>query len=265
MFGSDYTGRADGSMASIKSVWAKQEDGRIVPEEDKQHLIDLYDGEIAYLDQWIGTLLEQFDDPAAREGALIVLASDHGESLTEHDYPFNHGGRVYQPSMQAALLIRPPTDLGLEPREIVAPVQTHSICPTILSHLGLPIPKEVAAADLMPLLRGPKDELGDYVMGEASQPWQVEEDHPEEYQNLYKAQMIVDYPWKLIVTPGEDRLELYELDQDPGELTDLASDHPERVSKLRSELNSWRAGSLRRGEHLDPDVQRRLRSLGYLK
>lgn len=265
LFGSDYAGRADGSMASIKSIWAKQEDGRFVSEEDKQHLIDLYDGEIAYLDRWVGSLLERFDDPPTRARTFVVLASDHGESLTEHDYPFNHGGRVYQPSMRAALLIRPPAGLGLIPREIAAPVQTHSICPTILSHLGLSLPEGIAAADLMPLLRGSKKELGDYVMGEASQPWQVEEGHPEEYQNLYKAQMIVDYPWKLIVTPNEDTSELYELEQDPGELLDLAPDHPERVSKLQSELNRWRENSLRSGTHLDSVVQRRLRSLGYLK
>jgi len=265
LYGSGYQGPANGSMEYLQDLWDREASGVSPTEMDLQRLVDLYDGEVAYLDHWLGPLFNWLDQPERRARTLVVIAADHGESLTEHDYLFNHGLHLYQPSMHVPLLVRPPGRMDWQPRSLDVPVQTHSIGPLILAHAGLAAPAGSSGDHLGVLIWGEPPWRCPAAFGEASQPWIVEQQYPGEYQNLHKAQMVVDYPWKLIVTPYRGQVELYDLQRDPAELVDVASEHPERVEEMRRELARWRGEELRIGARIDPEVLRRLRSLGYLK
>jgi hypothetical protein len=103
------------------------------------------------------------------------------------------------------------------------------------------------------------------AFAEASQPWRVERGHPNEYRNLRKAVMGVRYPWKLILTPYLDRIELYDLDRDPEERNDVSRENPEKVEELRRMIEGWRTNARSSPAKPDEENLRRLESLGYVE
>jgi arylsulfatase len=99
-----------------------------------EHLIALYDGEIAQIDQALTPLLRRVADLG--KPVLTVLTSDHGESLGEHDYHFAHGEYLYEPGLRIPLLFHLPGRIpaGLRVGDLV---QTIDVAPTILGLLGI--------------------------------------------------------------------------------------------------------------------------------
>ncbi len=76
------------------------------PRGDLSHHARAYAAEVAEVDALVGRLLD------ALPGAAVLVASDHGESLTEHGYLFNHGGHTYQPTVRVPMIAVGP---GFEP------------------------------------------------------------------------------------------------------------------------------------------------------
>ncbi|MCZ6695458.1 MAG: sulfatase, partial [Acidobacteria bacterium] len=66
-------------------------------EEQRRSAVALYDGEIVNTDASLGPLLDAID--RFPEPILVVLTSDHGESLGEHDYFYAHGEYLYEPGL----------------------------------------------------------------------------------------------------------------------------------------------------------------------
>ncbi len=226
----------------------------------------LYDAEIAYVDHWIGRLLE-----AADRDTLVVFTSDHGESLGEHGYYFEHGDFVYQASMAIPLVFRWPGRIAAGVR-IDAPVSSLDILPTLLRLVGLEPSSgsDVAGIDLGALLR----------VGAASEPAV-----PRVHYGLSGEALLWGNPrrekggprwtlarrgrWKLVRAPGKEgvRFELYDLEVDPDESTDLATREPERVAELAALLERGPAASLAPAAPptLPLEVEAELRALGYVE
>lgn len=246
LYGDDYEGPADGSMEYLSHLWSKGS-ARIRPShEDLQRLVDLYDGEIAYTDGQLGRLLATIDELGLRDEAIVAVTADHGESLTEHDYLFNHGLHLYEPSLRVPLLVRLPSSYRVEARVISASVQTLDPFPTLLEAAGI---RGAATQDrppldgvsLMPLIRGGDEAVREHSFAESSRPWSVEKQHPAEYRNARKAHMVMEGPWKLIATPYSGKRELYHTGRDPQELHNAIADEPEVLARLEQVLSSWRA------------------------
>ncbi len=265
IYGSDYQGPADGSMEYLATLRLPQ--ARPTP-EDLQQMVDLYDGEIAYLDHWLGKLIERLEAPGIGERTLVVITADHGEQLLECEVLFNHGLYLYQPSVAVPLLIRFPEPLKVTPAA-ASTVQTLDILPTMLAAAGVTSPPDSGGRSLIPLpgcrepaagQEGPRP-----AFAEASRPWHVERGHPDEYQNLRKAAMVVSYPWKLVETPYLHQVELYNLDQDPGERNNVAGGNPELAADLRRLISGWRDGAQDGSARPDDENLRRLEALGYVE
>ena len=64
-------------------------------------LINKYDGEIHYVDAKLRELIRFLKDVQLYENTLIIITSDHGESLGEHDYYFEHGWFAYEAGLRA--------------------------------------------------------------------------------------------------------------------------------------------------------------------
>lgn len=122
-----YTGRIDGSAESVR---------RVRTPADVQRLVDLYDGEIAYVDQQFGRLLDHLRATGQYDDTLIVLAGDHGEAFGEHG-DFVHGHLAYEEVMHVPLLIRFPAGMGVPGGAVDALAQLTDIAPTVLDALGL--------------------------------------------------------------------------------------------------------------------------------
>ena len=88
-----------------------------------------------------------------------------------------------------------------------------------------------------------------------------------ETNRLADRKTIRDGNWKYIHDYQFERGELYHLDADPGELDDLMTDHPEKAAAMFEKLERWRLEQISRGSEprdLDPELEEKLRSLGYL-
>jgi arylsulfatase len=236
------------------------------------HLVALYDGEIAQVDRAIAPLLDRL--AGIGRPVLTVLTSDHGESLGEHGYHFAHGEYLYEPELRIPLLFHLPGRIpaGLRAAE---PAQTIDVAPTILGLIGI---DGLQAVDGRPLLLPgptPRPAPGRALLF-AETDFQLI--HPENRRWFLpgpagKWSAASDGRFKLIHIPGRDRemLELYDLQSDPGETRDLsgAAAAAEIRARLLRELKrfvDYDAGSpvLAAPDRLDPEWREGLRSLGYV-
>lgn len=129
-----YNGRIDGSGQSVR---------RVRSQADVQHLIDLYDGEIAYVDSQFGHLQAKLREWGLYDDTLVLLAGDHGEAFGEHG-DFVHGHLAYEEVMGVPLIIKLPARAGADDQAGPAGgrvcddlAQLTDVAPTVLDVLGL--------------------------------------------------------------------------------------------------------------------------------
>jgi arylsulfatase A-like enzyme len=266
LYGDDYTGPADGSLEYLLKVWGRGGKEKIeTTAADRQHMVDLYDGEIASLDHHLGALFAAVDADGRDRDTLLMVTADHGESLGEHDYLFDHGEYLYEPTLHIPLIIRPPTRLDVSPAVVDAPVQNMDLAPTAMSFAGLPATPGPGGRDLSPVLgKGGSLAAQTAIFAESCRPWGIEKKHKGEYRNLYKAQAARTGDIKLIATPFQDRIEVYDLQADPGETKDVYADRVSDVKSLAAAVETWR------GDRVDIDLpdlenQESIRALGYVE
>jgi len=228
-----------------------------------------YAGEISYTDHHIGRLMDYLRETGILENALVVVTTDHGESLWEHGENFDHGWEVYDSTIRAVCLMRFPGGWsgGLRPEELVSIID---VMPTVLGYLGLPLPDGIDGEPIpVSLLAGG---IGDRVrFAEAGKPTNRYETDPR-WRNTLKPQCVREGRHKFIVKPYAGGEELYDLDADPNETRNLLENpSPEMTqlaARLRETLSVWTDSAeplpSRFGAGEVQDGIRRLRSLGYL-
>ncbi len=198
-----------------------------------------YYGEVAYMDEQLGRLVQQFEARVAGPKAIVV-AGDHGEGLGEHGEQ-QHGNLLYQATMHVPLLLVGP---GVTPGVTDTPVSTRRIFHTILDWAGV---------DRTNSLRGQQEPV---VAGEAMKPF-------------------LDYGWQpqVMAVEGHEkaivdgRLEVYDVVSDPGETHNLAA--TANLSRdVRTTLREYPRPSLQaekpEAANLDAEARRKLASLGYI-
>ncbi|MEM7354824.1 MAG: sulfatase, partial [Acidobacteriota bacterium] len=212
-----------------------------------------YDAEIAATDAHVGRLFEALKAAGTLRNTVVVVASDHGEMLGEHG-EVTHGFFIYEAAVRIPLMIAGP---AVPARVIDEPVRLVDILPTMLGLLGIEAPAEVQGADLMPLARGERLRLVAH-----SESW-----FPRYHYGWSELQSIRDGRYKFI---GAPRRELYDLDNDPQELDNLASREADRADRLEEALQRLLAevtaaeGTQQGPQAVDPETADRLRALGYL-
>lgn len=113
--------------------------------EDQRYVSDLYDAEVAYLDQQVGRFLERLEAAGALENTLLLITSDHGEEFFEHGSAL-HGMSLYQEQLHVPLILAWPGhfDGGAVMEHAV---HTIDVAPTIAAAAGVaPPPTWVGAA-----------------------------------------------------------------------------------------------------------------------
>jgi arylsulfatase len=243
-----------------------------LPPEDRRHLVALYDGEIAQVDGQVGRLLESI--PAAtRRNLLVILTSDHGESLCEHDYCFAHGETLYEDTLRVPLILSMPGRIA-GGRRIPGTVSLMDLAPTILSLLNL---GQRPGMDGIPLLNG----RGEMLPSVAGREFLFAE---TDYQLIHSANPRYFIPgvggrWSAVRT-GKDKLvriprkegalqEAFRLVSDPGEMHPLDPASLPRGDAMARALEGWIDFEPGAGESMEesltPEQKERLRSLGYLQ
>jgi len=88
-----------------------------------------YDGEIAYMDHELGRLIAWLKARQLYDNTVILVVSDHGESLGEHGER-EHGFFVYNSTVHIPLIVKPQKGSGIRPGRVARPVETTAIAPT---------------------------------------------------------------------------------------------------------------------------------------
>jgi Flp pilus assembly protein TadD len=207
-----------------------------------------YDGEIAFVDRELGRLLTAAD--VGPSSALVLVTSDHGESLGEHGEA-THGVFVYDATLRVPWVMAGP---GIA-RGRVSPVVARGIdvAPTLLDYAGLRVPLAMQGRPLRPAADG--REMADAPAYAESLFCNL---------NLGWAELHAwrTRRWKLVEAP---RPELYDLGTDPGETRDVSGARVDDARVLRSALRqALEARPPDASTGPGPEVRERLRALGYV-
>ena len=129
-----------------------------LPARDRQHVVDLYDAEIAHLDQQLGRLFAELERLGLWDQALIVIVGDHGQALGDpapagspHGF-WGHGERLVQPVLRVPLMIKLPQQTVRH--DVETPVETLDLAPTLLELYSLESPPQLTGRSLVPALEG---------------------------------------------------------------------------------------------------------------
>jgi arylsulfatase len=116
------------------------------------YYVSQYDGEIAFTDGEVGRVLAALAASGHEENTLVVLTSDHGESLGEHNYYFDHGADLFDPCLHVPLIIYDPRVKHAGRSAVLA--STLDVVPTILDALKVSFPPELAGVSLLAAVEG---------------------------------------------------------------------------------------------------------------
>ncbi len=233
-------------------------------QQEIDFLMDLYDEEIFFTDTGIARLLDHLRELDLYDETLIVMASDHGEEFREHGW-IGHTRTLYQELVRVPFLISSPNQRN-QARVVPEPVSLVSILPTVLELLGV---EESGLAFHGPSLagrvRGEPASGSGYVLAEVGflPPGQ-----PQGAKRAFKKALMGER-YKLIRDEETDALELYDLQEDPGETDNLADARPELrdrlVRELDQQLSRARDGATAPDiRHLTDEEIETLRELGYV-
>lgn len=191
---------------------------------------DLYDGELAYTDFHIGRLLDWLEQSGRFQDTMIVIMSDHGESLGEREV-YRHASQLYNEQTHVPMIVYCP---GMGPRRVGDYVSTIDLGATLLSANGIAAPAAYTGVSLLPLMRG--EPLGrppvyaEFTGEEISQFVRLDQQvHPE----TKKYMAIAPDGFKVIFNRDVFSFELYDLKNDPREEHNLYDFMPEKAAEMR--------------------------------
>ena len=177
----------------------------LTPQVMKQMMASYY-ACINHIDDQIGRLMT-----VVPHNTIVVFTSDHGEMLGDHQWIRKRS--AYEGSARIPMLMRFPHELGLpQGQAIDRPIQLMDIMPTLLDAVGVEAPDRVEGQSLLGLIRGEQDSFREYVHGECA-----------EVPSLNSGQQyLTDGRVKYIWYPGTGGEQLFDVENDPHEMRDLA-------------------------------------------
>jgi arylsulfatase A-like enzyme len=206
---------------------------------------------VRFADTKIGRLRRALQERGLLEDGVLILTSDHGENLVDHEPNFSHGKTLYDATLRILAAVRAPaTSLrhGIEP----AVFENVDVLPTLAALVGMPARSE--------------------WQGRAFQP-EAPPDREPTFAQLERDFAARTARWKLVMHSGGAR-DYYRLDEDPGE-TRAATLPAEEEPRIAADFASWfeahatplyleHARSIPAAD-LPSDVRDKLRALGYVQ
>ena len=211
-----------------------------------------YDGEVAFADEIVGTLVASLKRRGWYDTATIVVLSDHGEGLGDH-IEEEHGLFLYDEVIRVPWIMRLPRARSAE-RRVKDPVQHIDLLPTLAALSGLTVPPGLRGRDLSVALfdRGSLAPQGIYA----------EALYPRYHFGWSELLSLTDDRFRYIKAPRE---ELYDLERDPGERTNIANERGQAATALRSALDALVAGrDIDAPSAVSGEDRQRLAALGYV-
>lgn len=211
---------------------------------DMHHQNPIYAGMIKSLDESVGRVLERLKQRGLDQNTIVIFASDNGgfigvDSRAEQqipvtsNFPLRSGkGSCYEGGIRVPLMIRWP-GVTTKHSECDEPVVVMDLFPTLLNAAGVPLPDNVIldGMNLLPLLKDQDAKLHRDALFFH---------YPHYYPTTTPVSGVRAGDWKLLEYLEDDRVELFNLKNDPGETADLAVEQAARTTELRDQLHRWR-------------------------
>ena len=201
----DHQGAYGGSAISFAKTSA----------EEHRQITAAYYAMIEQVDTEIGRMLQVLEETGQAQNTIVIFMSDHGEMLGDHGM-YLKGPYFYDCLTRVPLIIRWPGHFKGNVK-VDSLVELVDIAPTLLEAAGIPVPSGMQGRSLMPLLLGKTQEHRDSV-----------------YMEYFDANATFEIPpmlscvrtakWKLTLFDKPRTGELYDLEKDPGEVTNLWND-----------------------------------------
>ena len=183
---------------------------------DTQYAGRPYDGEVAYADRQLYRLYQFLHERDLYDRTAIIYTADHGESLGEHSY-WGHGNNLLEPNLHVPLIVKPARHR--EPIRVEDMVSLVSLAPTALALTGLEPDANMSRRSLLTsTIPGGQ---GIWAL-DPSALQDVTYSETYRYERPYKGGVMLGFrteKWKLISIPRDENLRLYDLENDPGELS----------------------------------------------
>ncbi len=206
------------------------------------HQNAIYAAMVHSLDENIGKLMHKLDELNLADHTVVLFTSDNGGFINEWDgqtvtdnAPLRSGkGALYEGGIRVPTIIRWP---GITTPNTTSdyPISTPDFYPTLLEMANLKgDPKQVAAFDgisLVPVLKNPQADLKQRALY-----WH----YPHYYPTTTPVSAIRQGDWKLLEFLEDNHLELYYLEDDPGEKNNQAESSPKKTRELLQLLSGWR-------------------------
>lgn len=198
---------------------------RLTPEE-LRHVRAMYAAEVTLVDRWIGRLIETVDRLGRADDTVVIVTSDHGFCLGEHELLGKGHTRgpegfrycpLWEEIARIPLLVRGPE---VTPGRRGALVQPPDLAPTVLDLLWVDPPARSQGRSLAPILRGESQSVRDCAL---SSPWLADRERGG-------VTTFTMGRWSLLHVPragaGECRSMLFDLETDPAQARDLLGEQP---------------------------------------
>jgi arylsulfatase A-like enzyme len=199
-----------------------------------------YWGNITLVDRSVGAILNALEANGLADDTIVVYTSDHGEMAGDHGIL---GKTVmYEEAVRVPMLLRVPA-LGRQGRLIPGNFSQIDLLPTLLELMGEPVPDGLQGVSRASVLVGRETLAGNPVFIQ----WNERDGHPMPGEAEVNREMRT--PWRSAIAPDRwklnlsayDQCELYDLNADPAELTNLYDDpeQQERVKALTEMILEW--------------------------
>ncbi len=250
LFETEYTGQVTGLWQDFS-----RRNMRKFTSKDLDHIRALYDGEIRYVDDELGRVLDHMKTRGLERGTLLVVTSDHGEEFRDHG-SWEHQKTLYEEVVRIPLVVHGPK---IKARREPAQVSLRDVAPTVLAWADVAAPAAWQGASL---LSAPGDR----------------EAYGETNHTIDRSRKLFlragQRSWKTILTLSTDgskvlKEEWYDLASDPRELQSSAPPAVVAEAIRARALDRWRGDRGRGGAAPEvrptPEQRERLKALGYVE
>jgi arylsulfatase A-like enzyme len=247
----EYAGRFQGdvSLPELQPIMDGEE--QATP-EDWTHLKAMYDAEIAEIDTFLGDLFDRMRADGSFDDTVFAIVSDHGEQYGEHGTQ-GHSGPMWEYIIRTPMILAGP---GIPRGQTVdGRARNIDIAPTLLRLADVEPPDHYEGLDLGPLWRGEETEERVVIAEKRC------------------CRTLVAGNWKYTIMFETGHEELFDLETDPGETTNLATSRGKIARQMRRLAREWQRrlsanrDRVRQGIEITlPEEEiKRLRALGYLQ
>jgi arylsulfatase A-like enzyme len=188
-------------------------------DEVRKHLHDYY-ATITAMDHHIGRLFAALKQLGMYDNTIFVYSADHGLAIGSHGLFGKQN--LYEDGMKPPFIFAGP---DIPKGETQALAYLYDIFPTIVDLVGAAIPSGLDGKSLKPVIEGKASGVRDTLF--------------LSYRDVQRA--VRDNRWKLIRYPQVNVTQLFDLERDPHEITNLADrpEHAERIKSLTAEMQRW--------------------------